>query len=194
MTTTIGAIVLAAGFSTRFGGPKLLARLDDGHTVAARTLQHIGAAGLPSIVITRPEIAPQLQLGDAASTRLVSFEGASNGMGASLAFGVSQARQWDGCLVCLADMPFIRSDTYRAIADQVTPASIVIPHYGAAAGHPVAFGRDFFPALLALDGDAGGRSLIQQYPHAVVELRIDDPAILQDIDTPEDLSRLQPAP
>lgn len=191
MTTTIGAIILAAGFSHRFGSSKLRATLANGNSVIQQTLSHIHYAGLPSVVITRPELIDTLGL---SNTRIAAFDGASRGMSASLAFGISQALDWDGCLVCLADMPFIESSTYRLIADRLTPATIVLPCYHTQPGNPVGFGSEFYAQLQNLQGDVGGRAVTESNEHAIVELAIDDPAILNDIDTPEDLSRYQSPP
>jgi molybdenum cofactor cytidylyltransferase len=52
-------------------------------------------------------------------------------------------------------------------------------------GNPVAFGRGHLHALLALAGDQGARSILKNNP--VNELMVDDPGILQDIDTPSDI-------
>jgi molybdenum cofactor cytidylyltransferase len=52
-------------------------------------------------------------------------------------------------------------------------------------GNPVAFGARHLPALLALEGEHGARSLLRSSP--VVEVTVDDPGILRDIDTPGDL-------
>lgn len=188
MTTTIGAIILAAGFSHRFGSSKLRATLANGNSVIQQTLAHIHYAGLPNVVITRPELTDTLRLNN---TRIVAFDGAARGMSASLAFGISQALDWDGCLVCLADMPFIESSTYRLIADRLTPTTIVLPCYHTRPGNPVGFGREFYAQLQNLKGDVGGRAITESNQNAVVELAIDDAAILNDIDTPEDLSRYQ---
>ncbi|MSR11337.1 MAG: nucleotidyltransferase family protein [Gammaproteobacteria bacterium] len=188
MTKTVGAIILAAGFSSRFGSVKLNAKLANGMSVVQQTLANIHYAGLPSVVITRPELAAQLQL---HNTSIETFTGAAEGMGASLAFGVSKALDWDACLVCLADMPFIESSTYRLIADRLSPATIVLPCYYTRPGNPVGFGRNFYAQLQALQGDTGGRAITESNQDAVVELAIDDPAILNDIDTPADLARYQ---
>ncbi len=188
MTTTVGALILAAGFSNRFGSIKICANLANGNTVIQQTLSQIQYAGLPSVVVTRPELADTLQLG---KTRVVSFAGAAKGMSASLAFGISHALDWDGCLVCLADMPFIESSTYRTIADRLTPTSIVLPVYQSKPGNPAGFGRQFYAQLQNLSGDVGGRAVTAANPDSLVEIAIDDPAILNDIDTPEDLSRFQ---
>lgn len=188
MMKNIGALVLAAGFSSRFGSHKLRATLTNGQTVIQQTLSHIHYAGLPSIVVTREELLDQLNL---TNTKVVAFPDAANGMGASLAFGISKIPDWDGCLVCLADMPFIESSTYRQIADRIQRSSIVLPCYQKKLGNPVGFGADFFPELASLQGDAGGRAVTETHPNAVVDLEVDDMAILNDIDTPDDLTRLQ---
>ena len=99
MTDTIGAIILAAGFSNRFGSSKLLAELDNGNTVFQQTLQNIGTA-IPSVlIVSRPEMAPALLK---YSPDILVFEGAEQGMGASLSFAAKQIGDWAGCLVCLA--------------------------------------------------------------------------------------------
>lgn len=140
------------------------------------------------MVVTRPELVDSLRPG---KTRVVSFAGAAMGMSASLAFGISHILDWDGCLVCLADMPFIESSTYRTIADRLTPTSIVLPVYQNKPGNPVGFGRQFYAQLQNLRGDVGGRAVTEANPDSLVEIAIDDPAILNDIDTPDDLSRFQ---
>ncbi len=191
MSLNIGAIVLAAGFSTRFGDVKLCARLASGRTVLQQTLDNIQASIQQILIVTRPDLQPLVAVLEAD---IAVCREAENGMGTSLAYGVQTAAEqydWDGCLVCLGDMPFIRPQSYRQIRDALTRHSIVIPCFGQRSGNPVGFGRDFFPRLAALSGDQGGRSLLQQYPDAVLRVELLDPAILQDIDTPHDLVRFQ---
>lgn len=188
MNKPVGAIVLAAGFSNRFGSNKLLATLADGCAVIAQTMQRIDAALADSVVITRPELAPLLS---PFQLNVQVFDHAELGMGATLAYGMGFAQQWSGCLVCLADMPFIATSTYRVLADQVTADSIIVPSYQSRAGNPVGFGSRWFAQLATLDGDFGGRTLIKNNPESVSHISVDDQAILNDIDTPGDLSRFQ---
>ena len=190
MTKPIGAIVLAAGFSSRFGSSKLLAGLSDGTSVFQQTLQRIAKAFPDRFVVTRPEMVPQLEA-QARGTSIHGFEHAEQGMGATLAFAAQCIGDWDGCLVCLGDMPFIETSTYLRIAEQVTVDSIVTPIFDSRMGNPVAFGRNYFTDLAALTGDSGGRRLTKMYPQAVRELQVSDPGILQDIDTPEELAHYQ---
>ena len=190
MTKPIGAIVLAAGFSKRFGDSKLLAQLHNGNTVVQQTLERIAEVFPHRIVVTRPELMPQL-LPLAPGTSFLAFEHAGQGMGATLAFAAQHLGDWRACLVCLGDMPFIEASTYRLIAEQVEEDSIVIPVLDSKIGNPVAFGSAYFDELVKLEGDTGGRKLTTLHQNAVRELSVDDPGVLQDIDTPEDLARYQ---
>ena len=193
MSANIGAIVLAAGFSSRFGGTKLCARLSSGTTVLQQTVSTIQSAISQVLLVTRPEI--QAAITD-HSHHIEVFTEAEKGMGASLAFGMRQALQhydWDGCLVCLADMPFIQPETYLALAQALDPDNIVLPVYGGKTGNPAGFGRNFFAALSGLDGDQGGRNVIRDNPDTIVRIAVNDPAISRDIDTPEDLIRYDQA-
>ena len=190
MTKPIGAIVLAAGFSSRFGSSKLLAHLSNGKSIFQQTVERIAGVFPDRLVVTRPEMAAQLQ-SLAQGTSILSFEHAEQGMGATLAFAAQQIDDWDGCLVCLGDMPFIETSTYRRIADNITADSIVTPTFNSKMGNPAAFGKNFFTDLGALTGDTGGRKLTSIYPQAVRELQVSDPGILQDIDTLEELALYQ---
>lgn len=188
MSNRTGALLLAAGFSNRFGSAKLLAPLSSGEVIFQQTLSRLQAAVADVVVITRPELSEQLQ---SYAPELHVFTDAERGMGASLAFGIQFATQWDACLICLADMPFIQTTSYELIAQSARADNIVIPHHQDKPGNPVAFGSNFYHELRALSGDAGGRPVVRQHMQQVMTLDIEDPAILADIDTIQDLSNLQ---
>ncbi len=190
MTKPIGAIVLAAGFSTRFGSSKLLAPLQAGKTVFQQTLERIAEVFPERFVVTRPQLSDELQ-SLAPGTAIRSFKRAEQGMGASLAFAAKHIGDWRGCVVCLGDMPFIKSSTYLFIAEHLSEEAIVIPTFEGRAGNPVAFSKGYFSELSMLDGDSGGKSLIQLHSQDVRRLPVDDPGILQDVDTQAELTRYQ---
>ena len=113
------------------------------------------------------------------------------GMGHSLAAGVAHELQASGWVVALADMPNVRPQTVRAIAQALSlQRGIVVPYFHSERGHPVAFGEAFRDELLALHGDNGARAVLHAHPDKVHRLQVDDPGIVQDIDTPEDLQKL----
>jgi molybdenum cofactor cytidylyltransferase len=83
-------------------------------------------------------------------------------------------------------MPRIAVSTVEAVARTLDGgASIVVPFYQGQRGHPVGFGSEHRDALIGLDGDTGARALLST--HQVARLDVDDPGILRDVDTPEDL-------
>ena len=184
----IGALLLAAGFSNRFGGIKLLARLDNGSTVFAQTLDRLSAAVDEVVVITRPDLVSALE---ADESQIQPFDHAGKGMGASLAFGMKFTRHWDACIVCLSDMPFVRTATYSLLIESADKDRIVIPEFNGTRGNPVVFGCKYFDSLAELEGDSGGKSLLARYPQDLMPIRVTDSAVLTDIDTQADLANLQ---
>lgn len=182
----IGALVLAAGFARRFGKDKLTAPLADGKPLIRHTLENVSSAFDDILIVSRPDSG--LDLGKWPVTL---FEAAEQGMGASLAWGISRLPACDGCLVCLADMPFVQPRTYRLLAAELTPDNIVIPGHLGRRGNPVGFGRRFFAELAELNDERGGRKVIRRHEADVLEIPVEDPAVLMDIDTPADLGRCQ---
>lgn len=181
-------LLLAAGSARRFGGGKLLAKLPDGCPVgvaACRTL----LAALPEVVaVVRPGDDALAAALAGAGARVVVCERAHEGMGASLACAVDSAPDAAGWVVALADMPWVRADTVRAVAEAIRDgASIAAPFVGGERGHPTGFACSHRAHLAALTGDQGARSLVGRAGDALVRIVVDDPGVLRDIDTPADL-------
>lgn len=188
MQNKTGAVLLSAGFSNRFGGLKLLAKLKSGVTVFAQTYSQLHPAVSDILVVTRPDLEDQLRQ---FSQELLIFGSAENGMGSTLAFAMQNVPAWDSVLVCLGDMPFIKTSTYQQIAAASDSESIVVPLYKGQKGNPVSFGSRFFSDLQNLSGDFGAREVLKRYPQAIKTIELSDDAVLDDIDTPADLKRLQ---
>ena len=115
----------------------------------------------------------------------------SRGLGASLAAGVRHARDADGWIVALGDMPFIAPQTFRAVAEALRQGAVIAApmHRGSnARGHPVGFSRSLYEELAALDGDEGARAVIQRHRAGVALIVVDDPGITRDVDRPSDLT------
>ncbi len=184
-----GAIVLAAGFSRRYGGNKLDARLADGATVLGRTVERLTAATTNIVVVTRQPLIDAGLFRDLVSeaTPVLACPDADQGLGHSLAHGAAHVRDWDACLICLADMPFITSRTYTRLLAALGPDQIVRPHYRGQPGNPVGFGRRFLDELRQCRGDTGARAVIDAHPDRLQAVDVDDPGILRDVDRPSDL-------
>jgi molybdenum cofactor cytidylyltransferase len=139
-----------------------------------------------------------VQPGDEGLTRMLADAGLritvnprpASGLGSSIAVGVSASADAGGWLIALGDMPWIRTDTIRAVAEALLDgAALAAPTYDGRRGHPVGFSSCWQPRLLSLTGDAGARSLIQDAQAEATLLPRRDPGILMDIDRPRDLAR-----
>ncbi|TBU78424.1 nucleotidyltransferase family protein [Phytopseudomonas daroniae] len=184
----VAALVLAAGRGRRFGADKRLARLEDGRTLLAATLALAGEAFDEVWVVLRAEDPPTL----AAGCRVVRCADADAGMGHSLAAGgraVAQGSTVEALAVLLGDMPWISPHSLRLLQTRSDARSILLPEYRGQRGHPVIFGRRFWPALANCRGDQGARGLLLQEASACRILPVDDPGVVRDVDHRADLLR-----
>jgi molybdenum cofactor cytidylyltransferase len=189
-STARGAVlILAAGRGRRFGSDKRRALLADGRPLLQASVEAAQAADLPCLLClsSRDRDAPPF---DGIQTHFAS--GADRGMGATLASAVAALGPQPWILVALGDMPWVTPQSLRAVAAAADRHRIVVPTYRGHPGHPVAFGADFLPLLQRLDGDRGARSVIDAHREAVVEIPLDDPGILRDVDRVSDLRDAMP--
>ena len=183
-------ILLAAGAASRFGGPKLLARLH-GTPVAVLSARALRAALPRAIAVVRPGAAELTALLTECGLDVVVCEQADLGMGASLACAVQATVGAAGWVVALADMPSIAPATIAAVAAALQAgATLAAPFHGGRRGHPVGLGASLEAELLALSGDAGARDILMRRGAELVRIDTDDPGVHADIDTPADLNRL----
>lgn len=193
---TVGAVVLAAGFSSRMGVNKLLLDLG-GAPVVRHTVEAVLAAGLPVLVMLGNAADAVTAVLGGLPIEIRRAERFAEGMGATLA-DAAQAlpAAWDGALVMLGDMPAIDPETIRQVVAAFDPArgrDIVYPTFEETRGHPVLWGRAHFAALAALRGDAGARGLLTANRLRSLAVPVDDPGVLADVDTPESYAALQAA-
>ncbi len=184
------AILLAAGAGSRFGGGKLLHPLEDGTAIAAHAARHLLEAGLEVTAVVRTGDFPVAEMLEQEGCMVTYCPHAAQGMGVSLAHGVGATRDAGGWIVALADMPRIRTETIRQVAQALAAgAAIVAPAYQGERGHPVGFGQRFRHELQALIGDSGARPIVQRNQALVHLIEGDDPGVLLDIDRRSDLNR-----
>ena len=164
-------LVLASGKGERFiasggQGSKLRAQLA-GKPVLEHTLAAVRASGLP------------FHLEDAGHP----------GMGDSIAAGVRATRDAGGWLVLPGDLPLVSPESLRAVAAALDRASVVLPMHQGARGHPVGFAAQHRDALLALTGADGAAAIVKTCQP--LRLALEDPGIVTDIDTVDDLVRAE---
>jgi molybdenum cofactor cytidylyltransferase len=187
----IAGILLAAGAATRFGGGKLRYPLHDRVPVGVAALRNLQSAVDQVVAVVRPGDDELRRLFETEGVPLIECALADRGMGHSLAAGVAGSMDADGWLIALGDMPLVQPRTIRTLAHALEQGSaIVVPVFGGQRGHPVGFSRRFRAELLDLLGDAGARTVVSAHAAAVHRLDVDDPGVLQDVDTHADAQRL----
>jgi len=184
----IAGVLLAAGRATRFGGPKLLQPLASGLTVAEQAAQNLLLAVPDALAVIRPGDTALRDVLAATGIAVLECPASARGMGASLAGAIRARAGATGWVIALADMPWIRAATFYAVAQQLRDgAPLVVPEYQGRRGHPVGFSAEFQQQLMELDGDIGARQLLAAQAARVLILKIKDPGVIADVDTPMDL-------
>lgn len=182
----VAALLLAAGKSSRFGANKLMHPLD-GQAIALRSAIALKSAFPGALAVVSPGSPVQAAL-EQAGLRTVVSERAHEGMGESLKTGIAATQEADAWIVALADMPFVLPTTHLAIERALRRgAAIAAPAYRGERGHPVGLTARFRADLLALSGDAGARFILKSHARDIHLVEVDDPGVLKDIDTPQDL-------
>jgi molybdenum cofactor cytidylyltransferase len=190
---TLYAIVLAAGASSRFGSPKQLVRVDGRplmHTVVSRAVEVAGHSTLVVLGANAADLAPLL--GHTPATIVINRDW-SEGLASSIRAGVARLPgSCTGVMLVLADQAAVTAEDLRRLAAtwRRQPDYIVAAQYGATLGAPAIFPSSYFRDLAELRGDRGASVLFHRNPDRVVRVPMESAAL--DIDTPEDLLRIDP--
>src|SRR5271155_175810 len=193
MKPRIGAVILAAGTSSRMGEAKQLLRLGEA-TVLNQVVNNVCGSRVDEIVLVLGHEAETIKQTIATKKlKIVVNESYREGMGTSLRAGLSALpSEVDAALIVLADQPFVRSTTFDQIIDhyQQSNAQIVIPVYKGFRGNPVLLDRSVFPEVMALTGDIGCRAIFGNHLEGIVKFPVEDIGILLDMDSKDDFELL----
>ena len=188
------AVVLAAGESSRLGVSKQLLELE-GKPLVVHVVDRAISAEIDGVIVVTGSHASEIELELRERPVYQQFNPRfAEGQGASLAAAVrALPRDAGAIVVLLGDMPGIATAAISRVAGawRTGHPPAVIARYGSWRGHPVLFDRDLFPELADLDGDEGGRTLLQELGNRVVEVPVDGDSAPQDVDTEDDWERLQ---
>ncbi len=192
----VTAVILAAGRSTRMGGPnKLLAELG-GKTLVRTVTERALASKASSVVVVTGHQAEQVE--QALSGLNVTFArnpDFAGGLASSVKSGIAAVpADADGAVICLGDMPLISADLIDRLIETFAPdrgSLIAVPVSDGRRGNPVLWSRRFFNELMTLDGDIGARHLIAKHGEAVAEVPVEGRGAFLDIDTPQALEDAQ---
>jgi molybdenum cofactor cytidylyltransferase len=190
----IGAVILAAGMSSRMGETKQLLRLGE-NTLLGQVVENVHSSRVDEIVLVLGHAAETIKERVAIQNlKVVINEAYRQGMGTSLRAGLSALpADVDAALIVLADQPFVRAATLDLLIDRYrqSHAQIVIPMYRGFRGNPVLLDRSVFPEVMALSGDIGCRAIFGNHLEGIVKVPVEDVGILLDLDSKDDFERLQ---
>ncbi len=188
----VAALILAAGQGRRMGGPNKLLATIGGKPLVRQVAEAALASKATSVTVVTGHFADKLAAALAGlKVGFVHNPHYAEGLSTSLRAGLASLPAGiDGAIVLLADMPLITPAMIDRLIDAFDPAAgalLVLPTFEGKRGNPVVWSSRFFPDLMAVHGDTGGRHLIGANPEAVVEVEL-GPAVALDIDTPEALA------
>ncbi|MFK4870638.1 NTP transferase domain-containing protein [Novosphingobium sp. ZW T3_23] len=186
----MAALVLAAGASRRFCGDKLSAMLE-GEPLLFHAIRAARAAPVSRvIVVARPGLDCGTWEGG-PPVEVLRLD--SEALSASLKAGITALAGVDGVFVFLGDMPKVPHGEAARLASALGDGIATLPRHGGKPGHPVLLSSRLFGNIAKLTGDEGAGRLLRGRTD-VVFVESDDPAVLLDIDRPEDLSALIGSP
>jgi len=190
----MGAVILAAGSSSRLGHPKQLVK-NKGKSLLQHTIDCIDKFEFnPSIVVlgaNRNEILADI---NRHSSSVFINSDWSEGIASSIRFGLKKSLELNPSmkqiLYLLSDQPYISSDVIQNIIDRHSTGNQIITAstYNNNIGVPAIFDESLFPKLLTLKGDTGAKKIMMQHRNNVQTFPFDDGAF--DVDTEDDVEKL----
>jgi len=181
----ITAIILASGYSRRMGQNKLLLNYR-GKSLIEHTIETIEMCGFSEIIIVARE-EKIIDIANKYGLKVIINGNADKGISESIKLGVRNAKETTGFMFFMADQPFLDVDTVKELnnAFEENLDSIIIPRFDVKKGSPVIFPYSFKGDFLLLEGDVGGKVIINKNLDKVKFVEVQDAAKLFDVDTNE---------
>lgn len=194
----VAVLVLAAGRSTRMGGPNKLLQEADGVPLVVHAVKAALSSQAVEVVVVLGHMADQVKpaiervIGAEKRLRFVINPDFANGLSTSVRAGIaSLGKEIDAAVAQLGDMPGVNAallDRLMAAFSPVEGRSICVPTVDGKRGNPVLWDRRFFAEMTKVSGDTGAKHLIGEHADVVCEVEMTGEAAITDIDTPEALA------
>ena len=201
-------VILAAGESTRMGTDKALLPWPPeragvqagGQTFLSAAIQSLNAFSDLVIVVAgknEPQLAPVVYAEGAFVVRNPAPE---RGQFSSLQVGLQEVLNHgrDAAIVTLVDRPPVSASTLgqlcAAFAAAASGTWAIVPEYGGQHGHPVLWDREMIAAFLKAPATSNAREIEHQYQQHIEYVAVDDPAVVMNVDTPQDYEALASPP
>jgi molybdenum cofactor cytidylyltransferase len=190
----VGAIVLAAGRSSRMAPRNKLLELVEGKPIVAHAAAVALASGANPVIVVTGFEAPHIEdaLRDLNVT-IVPNPNFEEGLSTSLRIGLGGLPpDSDGALILLGDMPTVDDPVLSDLMAAFTGRDgICVPVHRGQRGNPVLWGKSYFAEMMRLAGDVGAKQLLARHRDCVTEVAVDSNGVLTDVDTLRDLAGLR---
>lgn len=192
----ISAIVLAAGESKRMGQPKML--LPWGETIVlGQVISVLKSGGVEDIVTVTGGFQEKVEAvaREFGSHVVFNEEYANNEMLSSIQYGLRSLKaEAEAALICLGDQPQVQERSVRRVRETFEngKSKIVVPSYQMRRGHPWLVARPLWEEILMMKSPQSPRDFLNAHSNEIEYVDVDNPSILQDLDTPEDYQKFKP--
>jgi molybdenum cofactor cytidylyltransferase len=179
----ISAIILASGYSKRMGKNKLLL-IYRGKSLIEHTIETISKCGFSEVILVARE-EEIIEIGNRNGIKVIKNDNAVKGISQSIKLGVMEAMKTDGYMFFTADQPFLDIDIIKTLTYKFKENldCIIVPQFEGRRGNPVIFPYNLKEDFLKLQGDVGGKVIINKNLNKVKLVEINDGKKLFDIDT-----------
>ena len=190
MTTTVSAVLLAAGESRRMGELNKLELLVDGVPLLRRTAEALLASALQEIVVVLGHEAEKTQamLKELPLTFVENGDYREGQMTSVYKGLLSLSTVCDGVMICLSDQPLLQTDDINVLIEafgQRSHGSILVPTFGGLRGNPIIFDHEHRQDILNGERNLGCKKLIEKNPEQVCSFEMNNNHVVVDLDTQE---------
>ncbi|MEJ8553039.1 nucleotidyltransferase family protein [Tepidibacter sp. Z1-5] len=189
----ICGIILASGFSRRFGKDKLIQEID-GEKIIEKVLKQAKNSNLKELILVCRNYYIK-DICDKYEIKSVYNINALDGQSSSIKKGISSSEQYcDGFMFLMGDQPFLKSEHINRLIDEFrnnNSTKIIVPRYSGVKGSPVIFPRYLKECLVNINGDIGGKEVINKNLEKVCFVDFEEVIVGKDIDTLEELTQIK---
>lgn len=195
----VQGIILAAGISSRMGFPKALMPIGDSFFLLNVYRRMVEAGVRPVHVVINIGLRSSLeaQVSKFPESRFVLNDKPAKGQFHSFQLGLGAAAEngASAALIGLVDQPLIKPETISKILERgaASPEKVIIPQVAGKHGHPILIPRALFDGFLAAAENKTAQQVLHEHPEWIEYIELSDPSAVADIDSPEDLAKLQDA-